>query len=73
MYFPPYTHLLLVGWNLLDESENALRFQIIQHHNTDSTSIDKHGGMASSYNVGSHRIRKWTKKGCYIIYFPSVF
>jgi hypothetical protein len=71
--FPPYIHLLLGEgeWgNFWDESEIALRFQIIQHHNTDSTSTDKHGGMASSYNVGSHRIRKRTKKGCYIIYFP---
>jgi hypothetical protein len=53
MYFPPYSHLLLgEGGKFWYKSENALRFHIIQNHNTDSTSTDKHGGMASSYNVG---------------------
>jgi len=53
MYFLPCNHLLLrEGRKFWDESENTFRFQIIHYHNTDSTSADKHGGMASSYNVG---------------------
>ena len=78
MYFPLYTHLLLgKGWEwggvFWDESDNALRFQIIQHHNTDSNSIGKHGTMASNYNVGSHKIGSGQRKAVISFTVPQCF